>query len=212
MIESDLEKKKFYWEWHRSVSFYLCEHNLLSINTEIISKYLQMSTEHFFLPWPGLADLGWAHSCNWSAGGLAGADCSSCLCSLICLGLWWESWADSAPCSRSSSSRLTWACSHGRSQGLRSVSWNTQGLLRRRLETPLHYFCSILSAQERHVATSTYGSGGIAITPLGWRDSKVTLQHGMQMKRGLIMDSFANTLYTSSLEIILTGVYRDVEE
>lgn len=59
-----------------------------------------MSTEHFFPPWPGLADLGWARSCNWSAGGLARAHCSPWLSSLLCLGLRWETWADSAPCSR----------------------------------------------------------------------------------------------------------------
>lgn len=168
-----------------------------------------MSTEHFFPPWPGLADLGWARSCNWSAGGLAGADCSSWLCSLLCLGLCWENWADSAPCSLSSSSRLTWACPHGQSQGLRRASWNTQGLLRLRLETPLHYFCYILSVQESHVARS------IATTLLDWRDSKIMLQHGMQMKRGLIVDFFffcKYSIYTGSMEVILSRVYSDVEE
>lgn len=44
-----------------------------------------MPTEHFFLPWLGSADLGWAQSCSWSASGWW--ETTAFLgCALMCLG------------------------------------------------------------------------------------------------------------------------------
>lgn len=174
---------------HSSISLSLCEHNLENINSEIVSKYVWTSNGRFFLRWLGSTDLSWTHPYVRSAGGLAGIDFAVHCALLHVWGRRWENGADSAPCSVSSSSRLAWAPSHGRSQGLQRARWSMQGLLRPGLETPMHYFCHITSVKESHVASSDYRSRGI-IPPLYWRGSKVTLQHGVHMKRGIIVNIF----------------------
>lgn len=113
-----------------------------------------------------------------------GADFAHLDCALF--NVWdlsWENWADSDPSSLLFSSRLAWACPHGRSQGLQGSRSSMQSLLRPRFQTPLTL------VKESHVASADCRSGGI-IPPLNWRGSKVMLQRGMHAKRGMVVGIF----------------------
>ena len=67
-------------------------------------------------------------------------------------------------------------------------------LLRSRLETPTYYFCHVVLVKESHVTSSAFGSGKI-IPLLDWKSTEVTLERGVNVKRGIIVDFLCNSLY-----------------
>ena len=102
-----------------------------------ISKYKHWNYIKIFanINWaslPALAEFSWSHATDHAPGQLEGRLALTAPLGHVPSSVWgpcWENGADSAPCCLSSSSRLAWAWSHGKSQGLQrwaetcKVSW-----------------------------------------------------------------------------------------